>query len=293
MSHVKREGLAGRRGVAGTVLAALGVLGVGAGMAVQPAKSADKPGGSTKGFAVVELFTSEGCSSCPSADAALAAVHAKTRSAGEPVYTLSFHVDYWNNLGWPDRFSTAANTQRQRRYAQVFKNNSVYTPQAIVNGAAEFVGSDSSRLDKEVRGGLAAAPQATISLAQQPWSPNQRLTLTANVEHAPAGALLCAALCEDGLTNHVKAGENSGRSLSHDGVVRDFQVSPISEGGVVKISLTPPEDIDPSKASIVLYVQDAGSMRVLGATGAALQVAQATKPAPAADAAPAKNAPAK
>src|SRR4051794_39591301 len=90
------------------------------------------------GTAVVELFTSEGCSSCPPADEALAAA-AKTYTGH--VYVLGYHVDYWDRLGWKDPFSNAAWTDRQTRYADLFKLNSIYTPQAIVNGKTQFTGS--------------------------------------------------------------------------------------------------------------------------------------------------------
>lgn len=270
MAHTHNDRSISRR-IPG-VIGALALLGLGAGFAAQPSKLGDKPARTdAKGFAMVELYTSEGCSSCPPADAALAALHARATKDATPVYTLSFHVDYWNNLGWPDRFSTPGNTERQHRYAKAFRANSVYTPQAIVNGSAEFVGADTSRLDTEVKGALAKPATASVKLTQSPWQADQAIGLRAEIEHAPAGALLCAALCEDGLSNDVKAGENRGRVLAHDSVVRDFQVSKIGDDGVVRVSLTPPKDLKASKASIVVFVQDAETMKVLGATGAALK----------------------
>src|SRR5476649_2001101 len=93
-----------------------------------------------KGFAVIELFTSEGCSSCPPADALVAKV--QKESADKPVYILAFHVDYWNRLGWKDAFSSAEYSYRQSQYARWLKLSSVYTPQIVVNGHTEFVGSE-------------------------------------------------------------------------------------------------------------------------------------------------------
>src|ERR1700712_5296387 len=90
-----------------------------------------------KGFAVIELFTSEGCSSCPPADAVIAKV--EKESADKPIYILAFHVDYWNRLGWKDVFSSAAYSARQNQYAQWLNLSSVYTPQVVVNGRTEFV----------------------------------------------------------------------------------------------------------------------------------------------------------
>lgn len=277
MSHWNDQRSIARR-VPG-LMGALTLVGLGAAFAAPPPKSTDTPS-EAKGFAVVELFTSEGCSSCPPADAALAELHSRATKNAQPVYTLSFHVDYWNNLGWPDRFSTASNTERQHRYARAFKSSNVYTPQAIVNGSAEFVGADTSRLDTEVKAALAQPAAATVKLTQAPWQADQAISVKADIEHAPAGALLCAALCEDGLTNNVKAGENRGRSLSHDGVVRDFQVTKIGDDGVVRVSLTPPKDLNAAKATIVLYVQDASTMKVLGATGASVKTETPATPAP-------------
>src|ERR1044072_5005664 len=114
--------------------------------------SAKNATASTKnGFTVVELFTSEGCSSCPPADAAVAKLLKKYDSN---VYVLGYHVDYWNSLGWKDIFSNAAYTQRQKAYGRVLKLSSVYTPQIIVNGAEQFVGSDETKLNTAVNKSL-------------------------------------------------------------------------------------------------------------------------------------------
>src|ERR1700743_3380708 len=102
----------------------------------------------TKGFAVVELFTSEGCSSCPPADAVVAKL--QKESAGKPIYILAYHVDYWNHLGWKDAFSDAAYSARQKDYAQYLKIEGIYTPQIVVNGKTEFVGSEEGTLHKAI-----------------------------------------------------------------------------------------------------------------------------------------------
>lgn len=283
MAHTpftSRSGLL--RGVA-IVASGLATLGV------APAEPGDgaKPGApahAAPGMAVVELFTSEGCSSCPAADRALAELHARTMSQGTPVYTLAFHVDYWNNLGWPDRFSKPEYTQRQYDHARALALGNVYTPQAIVNGAVEFVGNDRTRLDAEVAKALKATPAATVSFTQTPWSKGTPLNLAASVSNAPAGSELCAALCEDGLESVVKRGENSGRTLSHDGVVRAFVAAPIGKAGKVSLTLAPPGDMNAARACVVLFVQDAGTMKILGAHAAPVQVATPHDQAPAAPA---------
>ena len=104
--------------------------------------------------AVVELFTSQGCSSCPPADAVLSRVDELAREKKLSVYVLSFHVDYWNRLGWTDPYSDDEFTRRQNQYAGLFRSNRVYTPQMIVNGQTEFVGSDAKRATQAIRRAL-------------------------------------------------------------------------------------------------------------------------------------------
>jgi hypothetical protein len=101
---------------------------------------------------IVELFTSQGCSSCPSADKNLAEIVENAERNHEPVYGLSFHVDYWNHLGWKDPYSNRAFTERQRNYAKLMNSESIYTPQIVINGENEFVGSNV----KSIRGTIAA-----------------------------------------------------------------------------------------------------------------------------------------
>ncbi len=100
-----------------------------------------------QGFAVVELFTSEGCSSCPPADEAVADIAKQNKSN---VFILGYHVDYWNYLGWKDMYSSSAYSNRQKQYASVFQLNSIYTPQIVVNGKTEFVGSDKNKLQQTI-----------------------------------------------------------------------------------------------------------------------------------------------
>lgn len=161
---------------------------------------------------VVELYTSEGCSSCPPADRWL------SRLKGQPgVITAAFHVDYWNGLGWPDRFSSPAFTQRQREGLGLNGARQAYTPQIVVNG-------------RDWRGAaLPATPEAParVRLAWQ-RSPTGELRLTAEpLAGAPAEVALWWARVEDGHTTRVRAGENRGETLQHDSVVRDYGQLPV------------------------------------------------------------------
>ena len=168
---------------------------------------------------VVELFTSEGCSSCPAADAALRELENAQSVPGVEVLALGQHVDYWNRLGWKDPFSSPQFTERQRGYAQVFKEGN-YTPQAVVNGRYEFVGSQRATLAETVAK-AAQAPRATVTLATS--SPG---SLRVSIGQLPAGtkaAHVELVFTETGLSSQVGRGENSGRLLHHAAVVRAWR----------------------------------------------------------------------
>lgn len=116
---------------------------------------------SAKGIAVVELFTSEGCSSCPPADEAAIRI---SRDYPDNVYFLGFHVDYWDDIGWKDEFSNHMFTDRQQKYAGIFNLNSIYTPQVIINGEKEMIGSQETTLRKHISGELKKEAPDSIEL---------------------------------------------------------------------------------------------------------------------------------
>jgi hypothetical protein len=218
------------------------------------------------GVAVVELFTSEGCSSCPPADAVLA------RVASRPgVFALSFHVDYWDDLGWPDRFATAENTARQQAYARSLGARGLYTPQLVVGGADAFVGSDSGHADASIARSLASAPSVRLTLHVR-TTPTEAL-VDYQTEGAPPGAVIDVALVERWATTDVRAGENAGRTLHHANVVRSFISSAlVSPSGTIALRLPP---VSPGGgADVIGYVQrppgEGNGMPVLGAASAHL-----------------------
>lgn len=171
---------------------------------------------------LVELFTSEGCSSCPPADRLLSELLEKQPVAGVTIVPMSFHVDYWDRLGWKDPFGDPSYSQRQRAYAGLLKSDSVYTPQMIVNGVTGFVGSDRGAANQTIAR-ASTRPPAGITLAVTERS-NRGLTLQLDIEALHVrGAILWAAVVEDGLASDVKRGENAGRNLPHDAVVRVMQ----------------------------------------------------------------------
>ncbi len=165
---------------------------------------------------VVELFTSEGCSSCPPADKLLAEIAKESPVKGVQIIPLAMHVDYWDNLGWKDPFSAASFTQRQADYQKALRTSSLYTPQAVVNGNAECVGSDREALPKLI---AAAKPVRELALKLTGLDGNELELLIDGLTGAD-GARPMLAITEDDLVTEVRRGENAGRKLQHMAVVR-------------------------------------------------------------------------
>lgn len=167
---------------------------------------------------LVELFTSEGWSSCPAADRALAFLEKEQPYPQAEIITLALHVDYWNRLGWTDEFSSPLFSERQEYYAEKFKLNSVYTPQMVVDGTAEFTGSSLGTAAKAIME-AAKTPKAKIEISKSGEKFN--IKISEIPEHSEATVYL--AIGEDNLSTNVKRGENSGRLLEHTSVVRELK----------------------------------------------------------------------
>jgi hypothetical protein len=194
---------------------------------------------------LIELFTSEGCSSCPPADELLRKVR------GEFI-TLSEHVDYWDYIGWKDPNATPKLTARQNDYASHFRSRGPYTPQMVVDGEFEFVGSDGPALARAVEQ-AAKRPKIPLHLTVA----GKKLSIIA--DEAPAGAEMILAVTRNGVASSVTRGENQGRRLVHDSVVRHWQ--PLGNAKVsIEVALP---DIVGDNA--VVFLQDRRSRHVLGA----------------------------
>ena len=177
------------------------------------------------GFAVVELFTSEGCSSCPPADELIAKI--QKESNNNNIYILSYHVDYWNRLGWKDQFSDAAFSKRQYKYSKWFKLSSVYTPQAVVNGKKEFVGSEEGTLRSTVKNSLVTTASSQIVLTEVKLQTGHT-GLHYKIQNGLENTSLIVALVQKNAVSKVLRGENKGRLLSHVQVVRSFETIAVS-----------------------------------------------------------------
>ena len=231
-----------------------------------PASAATQPA-DDPGFAVVELFTSEGCSSCPAAAPVLAELAEMRSRDGRRVFTLAFHVDYWNNLGWTDPFSLPAYSRRQEQYGRVLRLDNIYTPQAVVNGGTEFVGSDRQAADRAVRAALVtpASNKVAISIARDKAGGYR---VTYSVAGDRAGSVLNLAVIEQGLSSDVLRGENAGRVLAEPSVVRWFDAVAIDSAGHGEVALSSITGLRPDHAQIVGYVQSRRTLAVSGATAA-------------------------
>jgi len=217
---------------------------------------------------LVELFTSEGCSSCPPADALLSRLDRTQPIRGADIIVLEEHVDYWDRLGWKDSFSSEAATARQNEYGEAFGGSQVYTPQMIVDRRAEFVGSSDADALRAIR----VASQAPKPAIQLTWEKGDTLAIhieqVNNAGHGD-GQQLFLVVAENMLHSDVKRGENAGRVLEHNGVVR--QVLPLGKidaapaGFSSRVAVHSVRDWNRAHLRAVVFVQERRSRHVLAA----------------------------
>lgn len=217
---------------------------------------------------LVELFTSEGCSDCPPADALLSQIGGKQTESGQLIVGISEHVTYWNQLGWSDPFSSDSYTERQNAYGQRFHLDSVYTPQMVINGEEQIVGSDRAGLLRAVREEQKPQP---ISIHINAVSAHDRAlvidySITGNIPSG--GADLFAAVTDDSTKSSVTRGENSGRTLSHVSVARSItRVAKVGSQGDQAIQIPLPNLsalAENQGRHLILFAQAPGLGRVLG-----------------------------
>lgn len=220
----------------------------------------------TKGFALLELFTSEGCSSCPAADALLARIQQEAQD--KPIYVLAYHVDYWDRLGWKDIFSNPDFTRRQNEYGGWMNLNSVYTPQVVINGKKECVGSDASALNRAITGALATVPSATVVLSAR--QNGDKLTVDYEVSGGSVKDRLSIAVVQKLAVSKVERGENSGRTLTHAQIVRELQQVSLTAEKKGSSSIKLPQGFTAAGWEVVGFVQNARNGEVLGVAKAVL-----------------------
>ncbi len=217
---------------------------------------------------VVELFTSEGCSSCPPADELLTRLRSQPTSNRAETIPLGFHVDYWDQQGWRDRFSSHAYTDRQEKYAARFRLDGPYTPQMVVDGQVEFVGNDIGRAEGAVTQAAGRLQEAEVKLS---WvSPDKLLVAVTGADKA-ARAEVRLAITEDNLSSNVAAGENHGHVLHHSAVVRDFRLlGQLNNGSFqMEVPIKPEKEWKLNDLRAVAFVQAVPEGAIAGAASIA------------------------
>jgi hypothetical protein len=209
------------------------------------------------GFALIELFTSEGCSSCPAADEVLE--EAQKMYSDKNVLIVGYHVDYWDKLGWKDVFSDASFTQRQEYYSNIFRLNSIYTPQVVINGKKEFIGSNKSKLISSIEEQLNERPAVSIKL-NVVQNTEGKIEVHYSAEGTDAKkeqAIL--VLIQKMATNEIRKGENKGRTLHHINIVRNIFYLPLKEKTT---NFTLPAGLQKEDIFVAGFIQDKKSGKI-------------------------------
>ena len=234
------------------------------------------PQGATGAPVVVELFTSEGCSSCPPADALLATLETAQSVEGAEILALEEHVDYWNQQGWVDPFSSVEFTERQQRYAEAFAHGSAYTPQMVVDGRYEFAGGRSAEAMKTIAASAAQTRAGVTVLGSAPAA-NGRGQWSITIDKLDAAssepAEVWLAITETHLHSKVGAGENAGHDLPHAAVVRQLTKIAAVDGRKQRtFSAAPAINFSPhwkkENLRVVVFIQEKKSRRIVGAASA-------------------------
>ncbi len=220
---------------------------------------------SDKNVVLLELFTSEGCSSCPAADEALLDL------AQQPnVFVLGYHVSYWNRLGWTDAYSKKSFDERQYQYGDRFKNEGVYTPQVIINGNDATVGSRKAYIQEKINAEQNKKVDASITINKNLQNGTD-LTVDWSVSGKTKNSVINVALVESNIATKVKRGENSGRTLRHINVVRDIVTQNIFDNASGETKLVLQKDWNVNNLKLIAFTQENGLGKITGATSVNLQ----------------------
>lgn len=244
------------------------------------AKPQSPPTDSSRTPVLVELFTSEGCSSCPPADSILQKLVEKQPIANADVIAIEEHVDYWNHDGWIDPFSSAEWTDRQMVYSPQTKDTGPYTPEMVVDGKASFNGSDPAKAVQSIEAS-AAKRKAEISISPEgPADKNAReFSVTVGKLDSPApgdSAEVWLAITEDGLHSSVNAGENAGHALTHMATLRTLHKIGLSDPNAAQNSYTGRTRVkfdshwNAANLHVIVFVQEKKSRAILGVASAKL-----------------------
>ncbi|TKC10697.1 DUF1223 domain-containing protein [Pedobacter polaris] len=219
-----------------------------------------------KGFALLELYTSEGCSSCPPADQLMGKLQNEYKDSN--VYILAYHVDYWDKQGWKDTFSNADYTKRQYEYAKFLEKKPIYTPQVIVNGKVDYIASQEASVKNAIKSAL--SKPADIELSLEATQNNSMLTVNYTIDVISKNSQLLVAVVQKSAKSNVKRGENAHRILSHYQIVHHLHTVDLKyKKGTVSIHL--PKSFNAKDFEVIGFVQDKNNGNVLGGTRAVLK----------------------
>ena len=221
---------------------------------------------------VLELFTSEGCSSCPPADGLISELGASSKS----VIPLAYHVDYWNHLGWADPFSSRQWSERQSDYARAMNLDGEYTPQMVISGAWQCGGSDAGSIERAVAATRSASPPGSTSIQTSladHGSRKLRVKVTAQMLNiAGTGPhVVMLAIYENGLISKIGAGENGGREITYDYTVRKllpvFELDGAKGASASKeLNIVLDDSWSPAHLGVAAFIQDSTSLKIEGAS---------------------------
>jgi hypothetical protein len=218
---------------------------------------------------VIELFTSQGCSSCPSADRLLSQTIFEAAEQHKKVYALSFHVDYWNRLGWADPFSSKQFSERQANYVDVFNINGAYTPQMVVNGVNQFTGSDKGALNKYIAATQNTKATIHFKTLQATHKENNSIEIKYALEGDIKACKINVALVSAKETTFIPRGENEGVTLTNENVVLGFTTKIAIAEDVISINT---KNISAqSKMAVIAYIQEQNNYTIIGAAAASLK----------------------
>ncbi len=245
-----------------------------------PAREAKANAQASRTPVILELFTSEGCSSCPPADTLVAGLEEQQPVPGVEIIALEEHVDYWNHLGWTDPFSSEQWTERQQVYAASHNSQSVYTPQIVVNGRTEFVGSRAQEARQTIVASMSQL-QTEISLTPRSSDKYDRDQFNVSVGKLAGAAPsdtpeVWIAITEKGLHSSVSGGENAGHDLHHASIVRLLRkLGTADKSNAPSFAAQPELKLDSSwkrpNLRVIAFVQEKRSRHLVGATSATLE----------------------
>ncbi len=212
---------------------------------------------------LLELFSSEGCESCPYADEFAQEILRLSDSTNSPVFVIDYHVDIWNKSGWVDSFSTAEFTKRQQTYMTKAKQVALFTPMMFVNGQYGMPASYKKEIGQAIYKELVTAAKVGLTLNANMLNNGKGLTISYNLSNKIDSVQIVLVLVEKEIVSKVTAGENKGKTLTHHNVARNLYTIPIKNeySGVYQIPIDPTKDL--SKFALIGYVQHTGSWEVL------------------------------